>query len=601
MKNFYKTISKQKLGLGIGVGIILLASLGINNFSYGSEPVISLNANQENPLNLGGISENIEGRRSTVQAPESAGITALKFIGNSGISLLKAIWRNRRSLCLDSLISFGMIWLFSDSLIYYAVRDGYTLATRFLIYMGANVNNSRYVTINTRMMSFPINIPGIWGRIFGFSNNIQNTTTLLHLAAANGHLDTANVLLAAGAEVNATDENRRTPLHLAAENRHLDIVNALLPRDGINVNATDENGRIPLHSAAENGHLGIVNALLPRVGANVNTTDRNGRTPLHSAAENGHLDIVNALLPRDGINVNTTDGNGRTPLHSAAAGGHLDIVNALLPRVGANVNYPGNIAGGVTSVTSFFANIKDKDGATPLHLAVAGGHLGIATALLATGVNVNIEDKNGATPLRLAAAGGNLNLINALLNAPNVNIELDLLKSLMLYTDYNPKALEVLAKACGKELGLNDNEIMTILQSERAEEDENKFKEVLFKLFQEIFQKKHTYRTENGLTECQKFGDLLVVINRCLEGGIDTQKNNIGQNMAAALEKIMKIKIIEEGGVRKEFDDQGFLIFNTNYDSLSVFAKLVTSKKFTKITWKECAGMHQATSNGFFE
>jgi uncharacterized protein len=77
------------------------------------------------------------------------------------------------------------------------------------------------------------------------------------------------------------DRLGRTPLHYAAnEGRARDI--ELLIEAGSNLNATDDNGCTPLHFAAQSGNIKVV-ALLLLNGADVNALDLNGNSPLADA------------------------------------------------------------------------------------------------------------------------------------------------------------------------------------------------------------------------------------------------------------------------------------------------------------------------------
>jgi len=122
--------------------------------------------------------------------------------------------------------------------------------------------------------------------------------TPLHLAAHEGHKEAAELLLACGAEVNATDNDGATPLHLAAYKGHKDVAELLLA-NGAGINARDSNGQTPLHLAAFRGHKDVTELLLAN-GADVNAKANNGITPLHWAVFDGHEKVVALLRQHSG-------------------------------------------------------------------------------------------------------------------------------------------------------------------------------------------------------------------------------------------------------------------------------------------------------------
>lgn len=117
--------------------------------------------------------------------------------------------------------------------------------------------------------------------------------------------------------------------------------------------------RAPLELTAGRGNRGLAQKLV-RAGAEIGNA-------LHEAAGGGHEGIVNDLLA-GGASVTALDRAGDTPLHSAAQKGKREIVSILV------------LKGGGKDVVNLFD-------LSPLHLAVCGGHVGAAQALMAAGAD----------------------------------------------------------------------------------------------------------------------------------------------------------------------------------------------------------------------
>jgi ankyrin repeat protein len=120
----------------------------------------------------------------------------------------------------------------------------------------------------------------------------------LHMAAQEGNLEIAKLLLGAGAKVEAkTQIGEYTPLHLASEGAHASIVRALLEVGADPGAVTTTTGVTPLHLAAKtvNGE-GAVRELLEH-GAAVNAEEASaGQTALMFAASYGRVAAVRELL-----------------------------------------------------------------------------------------------------------------------------------------------------------------------------------------------------------------------------------------------------------------------------------------------------------------
>ena len=119
--------------------------------------------------------------------------------------------------------------------------------------------------------------------------------TALGLASFFGHLEAAQVLIAAGARVNDASRNamRVAPLHSALAGRHAEIATLLLEA-GADVNAVQADGYTPLHEAAQNGDRPMAERLIA-AGANPRASLDDGSTPAESARRAGHDSLAARL------------------------------------------------------------------------------------------------------------------------------------------------------------------------------------------------------------------------------------------------------------------------------------------------------------------
>jgi cytohesin len=137
------------------------------------------------------------------------------------------------------------------------------------------------------------------------------------------------VLLSAGADPNARDNEGNTPAHHAASEGNPDILRLLLNQGADPNDSVGFNRRTLLHLAAAQHPLTRsvrVIELLLESGADVNKADRTGETPLHVAASQGHKGAVECLLAW-GADCERQDVNGRTPVDEAW---RYDDVRSLL-------------------------------------------------------------------------------------------------------------------------------------------------------------------------------------------------------------------------------------------------------------------------------
>ena len=137
--------------------------------------------------------------------------------------------------------------------------------------------------------------------------------TCLNIAAAKGHTETVRYLVGLPeVDVNHQGFNNPTVLHSAVCNGHIHMAQVLIDA-GADVEATDEKGRLPIHWASSSGALAIVKMLVD-AGAGVRARDNEGATCLSLAGDNGHTDTVRYLVNLPEVEVKQTHRLGNTAL-----------------------------------------------------------------------------------------------------------------------------------------------------------------------------------------------------------------------------------------------------------------------------------------------
>ncbi len=165
--------------------------------------------------------------------------------------------------------------------------------------------------------------------------------TVLHVAAAGYRVEIARMLMEAGADV-ASAKNRRCsqPLHYAADGhqespswnpaRQVAMLQLLLEA-GAPMNAQDKNGASPLHRAVRTRCATAVKCLI-EAGADPAIWNKPGSTAFHLAVQNtgrggsgsdaartAQREIIEAFLER-GVSPALTDAKGKSVLEWAKSG-----------------------------------------------------------------------------------------------------------------------------------------------------------------------------------------------------------------------------------------------------------------------------------------
>ena len=229
-------------------------------------------------------------------------------------------------------------------------------------------------------------------------------------AVRNGDAAGVRELLGRDADVNVRQGDGATPLHWAA---HLDDLETagLLIRAGAAVDATNDLGATPLWVAATAGSAAMVASLL-EARADPNLAPDTGGAPLMIAARQGNVAAVRSLLAH-GADVNVKEGaQGQTALMWAVARRHPEVVRVLLDA-GADLHARtkssrrhvllccqkslGKTEGAVW---------VEQGGFTPLLFAARHGDAASAELLLAAGAPIDATAAAGTTALVVAAQHG---------------------------------------------------------------------------------------------------------------------------------------------------------------------------------------------------
>lgn len=213
-------------------------------------------------------------------------------------------------------------------------------------------------------------------------NSADGTSkSLIEIALEGSRICVADMLLNHGADF---DPNSSGQLHMAAANGRLDTVLWLLDH-GADINRRDHRGNTPLLDAAISGHADVIASLLA-CGADFRARNDAGNGVLH--ATSGWQPCLAHLLPL-GLPIAEANGEGQTPLHIAAASADPVAIESFL-------------AAGAP------ASAQDRDGNTPLHAIFFGDEFRpdvefpTFLALVAGGAKRSVKNGEGKTAFDLA-------------------------------------------------------------------------------------------------------------------------------------------------------------------------------------------------------
>ena len=377
------------------------------------------------PLSLACANANTE----AVELLLAAGADANAAV-STGETLLMSCARTGNVAAVTALLAHGAQVNATESeddqtALMWAVAQRHAAVVRALIDGGADVHRRsrvRRLVISRRLQS---NLKyGELGRRYGTDaeeTEVGGYTAFL-FAARQGDVDSARLLLAAGANVDDASPDGRSALLVATHSGHRALVEFLLV-EGANPNAAAA-GYTALHAAVLQGDRAIVEALLAR-GARPNAqvteatkVTRNGQvlmigehllgaTPFALAAKFAEVEIMRVLVS-SGADGALPLRNGWTPLMLAAGAswryGVWDRRDRALARDFAFQAEHSDEAGTFAAVRLALESggdvtVVDEDGNTALHHIVNKGFDRVVEFLVEHGAGLEVVNASGRTPL----------------------------------------------------------------------------------------------------------------------------------------------------------------------------------------------------------
>ena len=273
----------------------------------------------------------------------------------------------------------------------FAAMENHSVAIKALVELGANPNLAG--------LRNPIpRTPQRGGKTQ--PDLLDGGITPLMIAARQGHIASAQQLIAGGANVNYVDPGGFTPLMVAVFNGHFEVAVRLL-----DAGANPDDGSLYLVADIRNlstdGAIGL--RPLPKMNEAIGSIEMAKRLMAKGANPNG---VIKTKLPaRSAGFTDTRTLPNATPLQRAARNADVEMMRVLLEG-GASPD------AGMTS--ALMTAIQGGRGTLAFRTATAADTETAVKLLIEKGANVNAADDQGNTALHIAAQRGADTLVRLL-------------------------------------------------------------------------------------------------------------------------------------------------------------------------------------------
>ena len=360
------------------------------------------------------------GSAAIIEKLLKAGEDANAVVSDAGDTALMFAARTGKPDALQVLLSHGAnpnkTNAEGQTALMWAVADKNAAAAKILIDHGADVN--------AQTPKLPP--PSPFQLIFSAPFPAGGMTALLYAARQND-LESAKILLAAGANVNEYSADGSSPLLVAIINEHYALGKFFIEH-GADVSATDDKGRGPLYAAIDMRNLewstrpappekdplsdlDLIKALVDH-GANLNArltkkiplrgqpsfdgrwANQIGATPFWRAAQSDDVTVMK-LLVEHGADPLIATKDHTTPLMVAAGVGWSDGQSH-----GSQADAPEALR--LCLQWGGDVNAVNDEGYTALHGASFRGANEVVEFLAAHGARMDVKNKDGRLPINMA-------------------------------------------------------------------------------------------------------------------------------------------------------------------------------------------------------